>query len=45
MGSLGMPKRPVVKTCALFGLGEINDSQREAWRKTIEVFDEEASLD
>jgi hypothetical protein len=23
-------------------LGEINDSQREAWRKTIEVFDEGA---
>ena len=21
-------------------LGEINDSQREAWRKTVEVFDE-----
>lgn len=25
-------------------LGEINDSQREAWRKTIEVFDEGTSV-
>ena len=29
----------VVQRYALY-LGEINDSQREAWRKTIEVFEE-----
>ena len=30
---------PVVQRRALY-LGEINDSQQEAWRKTIEIFEE-----
>ena len=32
--------RPVVQRHVLY-LGEINDSQRAAWQKSIEVFDED----